>query len=126
MTFEDKADWEAWADWASSDEQQSWKYDFNKARMDLVSPVALKAVAMCAGLGSEKYGDRNWEHGLQYSRVLGALLRHINAWHAGERIDPESGQSHMAHAAWNAMALVHYEQTGAGTDDIPAYKGGTA
>jgi len=60
-------------------------------------------------LGAKKYGDRNWERGIAYSRVHGALLRHSLAWFGGEDCDPETGLSHMAHCAANALFLLSYE-----------------
>ena len=36
----------------------------------------------------------------------------------GQRIDEESGLSHLAHIAWNALALLEFEVEKIGEDDI--------
>jgi hypothetical protein len=62
-------------------------------------------------------GDRNWEHGMKWSRVYGALLRHLTAWWGGEDKDPETGRSHLWHVACCVTFLLTYEMRGAGEDD---------
>ena len=49
--------------------------------------------------GASKYAENNWQHvenGRQ--RYYDALMRHMEAWWNGEKRDPESGLSHLAHA----------------------------
>lgn len=88
------------------------KYDGGKARYDLIPPEALDELAHLYAFGASKYADRNWEKGINYSRVFAALMRHAWAWWRGERIDPETGLSHMASVAWNAFALFTYDKRG--------------
>ena len=38
------------------------------------------------------------------NRYTDALARHLLAEAIGEKVDPESGLYHAAHAAWNALA----------------------
>jgi hypothetical protein len=59
--------------------------------------------------GAQKYAPRNWEKGIKYSRVYGALLRHLFAWWWGERTDPETGIHHLAHAGFCVLFLLCYE-----------------
>ena len=59
--------------------------------------------------GAEKYAAWNYTQGLKYSRTLGAFRRHIWGWLKGEN-DPETGLSHLAHAACNVLFLVEYEK----------------
>ncbi len=92
------------------------RYNAGKVRMDLVPPDALKALAEVYTKGAEKYAARNWEKGLDWSECYGSLLRHANAWNTGEDRDEESGQLHMAHVAWNAMALLTFALRGIGED----------
>jgi uncharacterized HAD superfamily protein len=40
--------------------------------------------------------------------VAASMKRHIAAFERGEDFDEESGLLHMAHAAWNALAIVSY------------------
>lgn len=94
------------------------RYDAGKPRTDLLPPDGLLELAQLYTIGAVKYGDRNWERGMPWSKVLGPLLRHLLRWMVGQARDPETGLSHMTHVAWNALALVVYELRGIGTDDI--------
>lgn len=94
------------------------RYDAGKPRTDLLPADGLLELAQLYTAGAVKYGDRNWERGMPWSKVLGPLLRHLLRWMVGQARDPETGLSHMTHVAWNAMALVVYELRGIGTDDI--------
>ena len=84
------------------------KNDNGKIRTDLLPAGALMKVAEVLTMGAEKYEDRNWEKGIDFGRVYGALLRHLWAWQASENHDPESEKLHLAHAATNALFLLHY------------------
>lgn len=86
------------------------KFDQGKLRYDLIDGYALQELASIYTFGAQKYADNNWRKGLLYSRVFGALLRHVWAWWMGEDNDPETGLSHMAHAAWNCMTLASFSQ----------------
>ena len=85
--------------------------------MHLLPPEAMIEIAEVLQFGANKYGDHNWRAGLDWSRVVGAVLRHIFAWLGGENNDPESGHSHLAHAACGLMFLLTYKATKAGKDD---------
>lgn len=93
------------------------KFDANKIRMDLVPVEGVYAVADILTGGAAKYGDRNWEKGMDWSRPYGACLRHLFAWWGGENTDRESGKSHLWHAACNLFFLIAYSQRGVGNDD---------
>lgn len=83
----------------------------------MIPPDALLAVASVFGFGAEKYADRNWEHGMSWSRLYGATLRHLFAWASGEDRDPESQHLTLAHAACAVLMLLASTQRGIGTDD---------
>jgi len=76
----------------------------------------------CPALSITTTGDRNWEKGIAWSRVYGAALRHLNAWYGGENLDPETGRSHLWHAATNIMFLMEFENTHPELDDRPSNK----
>lgn len=95
------------------------KDDQGKPRMDLLPPELLDAVAMVLSFGAGKYGERNWEAGMAWGRPYAALMRHMNAWWAGEDKDQETGMSHLWHACACLAFIVAYEQRGVGTDDRP-------
>ena len=88
------------------------KYDGEKTRWELLPYDAIEEVARVYTMGAHKYADRNWEKGIAYSRILGALQRHLTAWYQGERYDPENGQPHLASVVWNGLALLAYELRG--------------
>jgi len=74
------------------------KFDNDKPRYDLVPTYGIESAAKVFSFGAAKYGDRNWEQGLPFGRLYAALQRHLNAFWAGENLDPESGESHLGHA----------------------------
>jgi hypothetical protein len=93
------------------------KFDGNKNRLDLLSIQAMNGIAEVLTFGCKKYGDRNWEKGLSFSRVFGALLRHLFAWWIGKNNDDETGLNHLDHAACCLMFLQHFTKTKTGNDD---------
>jgi hypothetical protein len=95
------------------------KFDHGKTRFELVPPEGLTAVAVILSLGAAKYGDRNWEAGMDWSRPFGAMMRHLMAWWGGEDNDQDTGKSHLWHAATNLFFLIAYQKRGAGKDDRP-------
>lgn len=97
------------------------KLDGGKPRMDLIPPEALMALGEILAYGAKKYEDRNWEKGMEWGRLVGALLRHFTAWMAGEEEDPESGFPHLWHVLTNAAFLVAFEVREAGTDNRTPY-----
>ena len=108
-------------------DEPAWKQDGDKARMDLIAPEFLFALASVLGPGAVKYAARNWEKGMSWGRVFGALMRHLWAWWGGVGpttenfvfgvLDEETKMSHLWHAACCLMFLVAYEQRKIGTDD---------
>lgn len=60
--------------------------------------------------GEKKYARGNFLNGdgLDYTRVIKSLLRHIYEFAKGEDNDPESGLSHIAHAGANVYMLLAY------------------
>lgn len=95
------------------------KYDKDKIKMELLPPELMTAVGTILTFGAQKYSERNWEKGMDWGRVYGAMLRHLNAWWSGEDNDPETGESHLWHAACCVTFLITYEQRGVGNDTRP-------
>lgn len=75
------------------------KYDGEKPPLALLPTRALDAVGRVLAFGAKKYKAHNWRGGIQYSRLTSAALRHVFSFLQGEDNDPESGESHLAHAA---------------------------
>jgi len=95
------------------------KHDQEKIRLDLIPPQLIWGVGRGLTHGATKYGDRNWEDGIEWNRVYGALQRHLNAWWMGEDKDLESGESHLAHAACCIAFLLTYAETHPEFDNRP-------
>lgn len=95
------------------------KDDGGKTRMDLVPPDVIQAMALVLTDGAQRYGERNWEKGMAWSRPYGALLRHILSWWEGEDLDPDSGKPHLWHALCSIAFLVAFEERRIGEDDRP-------
>ena len=93
------------------------KLDDGKARWDLVPMDAVDDAAQVFAFGAAKYGDRNWESGLAWGRLLAALLRHLAAWSMGQDTDAESGRPHLAHATCCMLMLAASAKRGIGADD---------
>lgn len=98
---------------------QGRKNDQTKLRYDLIPPEIDAAVAAVLTYGAAKYSDRDWELGMDWSRVYGALKRHMDAWWGGEEVDQETGMSHLWHAACCITFLVAYQFRETGHDDRP-------
>ena len=97
--------------------KQAVKFDSEKVPMHLLSGEALKQTAAVLDFGQKKYAAHNWRGGFDWSRVLGAAMRHIHAFNDGEDCDPESGLSHLAHASCCIMFLLEFEKTHPELDD---------
>lgn len=93
------------------------KNDQGKSRLELLPPHAVEELGHVLKFGAEKYGEYNYLGGLKWTRFAGAILRHTYAWLRGEDNDPESGFSHLAHAAVSAMMILEFMKRGKGEDD---------
>lgn len=93
------------------------KHDQDKLPLHLLSTEAMNQTAAVLAFGAEKYAEHNWRQGFTWSRPLSAAMRHITAFNAGEDKDPESGLSHLAHAACCIMFLLEFEKTHPHLDD---------
>ena len=89
------------------------------ARFELVPPEALWALAEVYGVGGLKYDDRNWEKGIPFSQMYGALQRHAIQFWGGEDVDPEDGQKHMASVMWHAAGILTMAEIRPDLDDRP-------
>jgi hypothetical protein len=106
------------------------------ARYDLIPPVPLHSIAEHFGKGARKYADHQWRRGYEWSKSYSALMRHLQAFWAGEdrdvcSNDPDgcsmvtadgeeftpifpdtcynhTGSHHMTAVAWHAMVLMEF------------------
>ena len=103
---------------------QALKFDNEKPGMDLLPVAAKRAIAEVFDFGAKKYARHNWRCGFNYSRLIAAAERHLDAFNDGEDLDPESGKSHLAHLGCCVLMLLESTIKGYGTDD--RYKPGNA
>jgi hypothetical protein len=88
--------------------EQGLRYNTGKARYDLLEPYAIEQLVKVFTRGAEKYAPHNWLKGLPWMEVVASLERHLAAFKQGEDFDKETELLHMAHVAWNALAIVSY------------------
>ena len=95
------------------------KDDQEKIQLELIPAEMITALGSILTFGAQKYAARNWEEGMKWSRVYGALMRHLWAWWnpLQSSQDHETGKSHLWHAACCIAFLVAYEERGTGEDD---------
>lgn len=81
----------------------------DKLRWDLLPLSLIKEVVYVFHFGSRKYQPNTWQNLPDgYNRYKAAMFRHIEAFESGEINDKESGLCHLAHAAWNALAMLYF------------------
>jgi hypothetical protein len=97
--------------------RQGAKYDKDKPLFDLLPPVGIAHVAHVLTYGAKKYAPENWRKVVGWRwRYLGAALRHLFAYMNGDRVDPESGMLHLAHAACCLLFMIELDMN---TPQVP-------
>jgi hypothetical protein len=91
--------------------------DAANVRFDLITPIGLRRLAETCAEGAQRYGDHNWEKGIPASVMLNHALRHIALYLAGD-----ASEDHLAHAAWNLLAVCHFEEAMPAMIDVPSRK----
>ena len=92
------------------------KLDEEKPRMDLVMSgfaKAIEQVGYVGTFGANKYTDDGWQsvdNGIE--RYLSAMIRHYLKYRQGEYYDIDSELPHLAHMAWNALAVLELSERG--------------
>lgn len=78
----------------------------------------LREVSFVQAFGHDKYGDfHNYKAGMEVSRIMSCALRHISEYMDGNDNDPESGKSHLAHAACRLLFALENIADGKAIDD---------
>lgn len=91
-----------------------------KPPLGLIPPEAMRQAAIVHGLGAKKYGAWNWrETKVLASTYINAALRHIAEYQDRLDVEPESGQSPLAHAIASLNILLDAKKAGTLIDDRP-------
>lgn len=88
-----------------------------QAQIGAIDPQSLLRLAEVAGFGARKYARLNYMNGFDWSLAFDAAQRHLLEFWNGTDRDPESGLPHLAHAAWQCLALLTFMERGLGADD---------
>ena len=98
-------------DYDLTDDGTGRKYDNGKPMAGTLTDVfsrALMAVGACIEYGTHKYPNpKNWQlvdDGIK--RYRDAMIRHLLKYNAGIDKDEETKLPHLAHMAWNALAIL--------------------
>ena len=84
------------------------KFDSGKLRPGLFPVECFEEISKVLTYGANKYAPDNWKK-VAPDRYIDAMWRHYIAWRTGEERDSESGLSHAAHFATNAVFLLYFE-----------------
>lgn len=87
------------------------KFDGGKWRLSLLPIKPLIEIVGVLEFGAKKYAEDNWkvvENGRR--RYFDACIRHLTSWFLGEKKDPESGFSHLAHAGCCLFFLMQLDE----------------
>lgn len=89
------------------------KHDTGKPMMALLPPHAMLAVGRVMTFGAEKYSRDNWKRvPAAKQRYMDAMMRHAFQFMTGEEVDPETGESHLAHLICCASFILDAAESG--------------
>lgn len=92
--------------------------ELDKVPLDLLEPVAERAIARALAFGAKKYGVRNYVTAPINARVyVAAMKRHIDAWLEGEDNADDSGVHHLGHIGANVHVALAAIAAGSFVDD---------
>lgn len=107
-------------------------------RYDLVPVEPLRLLAKHYGIGAQKYAPDNWRKGYEWSKNISALMRHFEAWRAGQDFDVcpsnrdscqepfnddfktcfnHTGSPHLVAVVWHAFTLDEFSRIHPEYDD---------
>ena len=101
------------------------KHDGGKLRWSLLPTGTVRSIVKVLEIGANKYSVDNWKRVPEArTRYYDAMMRHTDAWWNGEKLDPEDGLHHLAHAGCCLLFLLWFDENNtavlATEDDNPA------
>lgn len=94
-------------------ETKFMKFDTKKNRLELIDYDYVEGIGEILTFGAEKYAAWNWQKANSdedRERLVGAMMRHAMAYAKGEKLDPESGKSHLYHMGCCQMFLDYFDR----------------
>lgn len=88
------------------------KHDQGKLDWTLLPFKALEGPVRVLMFGAKKYDRDNWRKGLDRKQTIGATIRHLVAYLEESQIDPETGESHLAHAVCELLFQIEFDRLG--------------
>ena len=89
------------------------KNDTDKNRLELLDYDFVEGIGRILTFGAIKYEAWNWQKAgsdEDLERLRGALMRHSMAYMRGEKLDPETGESHLSHMGCCMMFLDYFDR----------------
>ena len=87
------------------------KQDAAKPRWSLLPADTIPEVIDVLEFGAQKYAPGNWAHVPDArTRYYDAMMRHIESWWRGEKVDLDSGKPHLAHACCCILFLMAFDK----------------
>lgn len=93
------------------------KSDSDKLDLSMLPPEGLEEATKAFMDGMKKYGRHQYRSGMEWSRLVSAMMRHINQFNKGEDRASDSGVHHLGHVIANCMMLLDYYYNNLGTDN---------
>ena len=92
-------------------ETKGMKFDAGKLDYTLVPWDGAEEIVKVLEFGAKKYDRDNWRKvEFANTRYLAAAFRHLTAYCMGEKVDAETGLSHLAHAGCCILFLLALEK----------------
>jgi hypothetical protein len=85
--------------------KQALRYNNGKPQMSLLDLDCLTPCVAVMEYGAKKYSRNNWKKGMEVSKIIDSLLRHIADLLAEKTLDEESKCLIVGHIQANAMFL---------------------
>ena len=104
-------------DVGSTERGSGARFNGGKPQYHLIPMGALEQVVRGFEKGTEKYAPWNWAYGMTWTTPYDCMMRHLEAWHRGEDIDPETGVTHLGLAGCNLIMLLQYATSYTEGDD---------
>lgn len=90
--------------------EQFKKNDGGKTDWSIIPFHLLEGLPRVLMIGEDKYGRENWRKLDNPDRTFSAIIRHLTAYQKGDKLDEESGLSHLYHVMANCLFLIGYDE----------------